>query len=662
MNESQKTPVRSALPAVMDTPASRPLVVVCLDNHPKAIVLLRIARNRALSMNGHWRAVFIETPQHMRQSEDGAQERMLHLLTQARQMGGETEHIEAQTVEKGFAQLLEGKKEPPSLLIMGSAEVEDHWLKHRSASSRLVDLARARAIAIEIVPLSGQHHTRAGWDIRRWVNPMHIAYALLAVTVAYLGAITLEYLLPPALFRINYQNVALLFMTACAFVAGRYGLLPALAASVASFLTVHYYFTAPFREFKLVNVTDLLNIAIFFSAALLISLFTSQTRGYADRTARREKSTQVLFTLYRIGSNAFSRHQALEELQRKLTRMLEMEVAFFLPPLLNPDHIEPAFPTGLELNDADRTALDICWKEMRTTGVASPSNPGTLWRFEPMVALSGEVGVLGVRPGPRARLDAWVGSLLAAIADQTATILEREKLRSMLLSSVSHDLRTPLSAIIGALNIYRTQGGQLSAEKRDALLETAVEESERLSSFITNILDMTRLESGHIVFRKEWHNPRDMVQQVTKRLTQRLRARKVNVSMPEAEIEVSMDPMMTEQVLQNVLDNACKYTPAGSPIDIRLGIDGQRGFFCEVRDYGSGIPEEKLGRVFDKYARLQKVDSQVAGTGLGLAICKAIMEAQQGSIIVMNHPEGGAVFAFHLPQWRQAVDADKYEQ
>jgi len=653
-------------------PTTAPLVVACIKDHPKAMTLLRIARIRAQALHGRWRAVFVETPLHSGLVGSGPQERMLRLLTLAEQMGGESTHIEAVTIEKGIAQVLEAEKEQIALLVIGNNTERSRWNKWRaSAWERVARLARGQHITVEIVPLSGQSYRRNWREKLYWLHPLYMFYALIAVGIAHICALLLQKFLPPALFRINNQNIGLLFMIACAFVASRWGLLPGLIASAASFLSINYFFTAPYYLSNLNSVTDILNMTIFLSAALFISLFTSQSHGYAEKAAKRELSTQALFTLYRSASIASSRQEALETLQQQLTRMLQMEVAFFLPPALNPDRIESAFPVNIPLSKTDREALDLCWKETKTTGIASPSNPGTQWRFEPMLAPGGEVGVLGIRPKTRMQLDAWYGRLLTAIADQTASIIEhielersmettrmreeREKLRSMLLSSISHDLKTPLASIAGALSIYRGQGKRLTLEKQEALIDTALQETERLDSFITNILDMTRLESGKIEFRQDWYNVNNFIREVTTRLEQRLNHHSLIVSnQPAKALEVYMDLMMTEQVLQNILDNACKYTPPHTPIEIQWTGEKDKGFFCTVRDHGHGVPVEKIDHIFDKYARLQMKDSQIAGTGLGLAICKAIMEAQGGYVKAANHPEGGAIFTLYLPKWRKA--------
>ncbi len=647
------------------------LVLAYIEDHPKAVMILRQARHRAQELEGKWRAIYIETPNHVRNTEDGGHERMLRLMTLATQMGGEVAHSEGETLEQGLRKQLEAEKERVALFLIGNSEAEiggwRRWFTH-SATQRLVTLARSYT-KVEEVALAGPDFMRGFWTPRLPdIRVRHILYALGAVGVAYLGAALMEWVLPPALFRVNIQNVTLLFMIACAFVASRYGMIPGLIASVAGFLTVNHFFMPAFHASRVASITDSLNMGLFLSAAVLISLFTSQTRNYAERAARRELGTQALFTLYRIAANAFTRQQALEKLQRKLTRMLEMDVAFFMPPTLSPERIEAVYPADLVLKEGDRRALELCWKNTKTTGLGSPLSLGAEWRFEPMLASAGEIGVIGIRPHKNKRLDAWYGRLLTAIADQTASVLEhielersmeatrireeREKLRSMLLSSVSHDLKTPLAGIIGALSVYQSLGDRLPVARRSDLMETALEEAHRLDSFISNIIDMTRLESGKIEFHEDWHDMQSIVQQVAKRLQHRLRRHTLTIHPMPKYVEVCIDVMMTEQVVQNLIDNACKYTPVGTAIEISGHTDAQ-GFLLEVRDHGAGLPPDKLSQVFDKYARLQKEDSQVAGTGLGLAISKAIMAAQGGWVTAANHPEGGAVFTLCLPRWRE---------
>ncbi|MBY0406914.1 MAG: DUF4118 domain-containing protein, partial [Rickettsiales bacterium] len=430
------------------------MIVVLVEDHPKAVLLLRMARKRAAERGCAWRAVYVETPAQSRNRDDSTHERILRLLTTAEQMGGESEQMEAPSLEKGVDMLYAREQPRLNLIIMGSSGHASRWPFKSAPWMRLVRSASLRT-QVELVPLGGPPYQPRLWErVRmRGLKPQSMLYALLSVGLAWAAATIMRQFLPPALFMINEHNVALLFMTACAFVAGRFGLLPGLVASAASFLCMNYFFTVPYYSVKIDTVTDVLNMGIFLGAALLVSLFTSQTRGYAENAAQRELCTQVLFTLYRIASEAFSRQQAIDKLQARLERMLDVDVAIFMPPVLNPDRIELSSPHALALTDADRKALEASWRESKTTGVGSPYNPGTPWRFEAMLAASGEIGVIAVRPRKTGRIDAWFGKLLTAIADQTANVLEhielersmeatrmreeREKLRSMLLSSVS---------------------------------------------------------------------------------------------------------------------------------------------------------------------------------------------------------------------------------
>ncbi len=653
--------------------SSRQLIIVYMENHPKAIMLLRAAKKLAAERQCKWCAIFIETPTKPQNIDEQSRERIVRLRSMAVQMGGETVYIEAETLEKGMAIILEKEKNRLELVMIGGSNnrVKKSMFLSNPAWLNLAQVA-SRYTQVEIVPLTGQPY-KTSLREKFYVHIVRIeyaVYALAAVGVAYLSALILQIILPPALFRINDQNVGLLFMIACAFVAGRYGLMSGLVASIASFLTVNYYFTLPYHMLKLETVTDLLNMGLFLFAALLISLFTSRTRGYAQKATQQERGTQALFTLYRVASESHSRDEALSTLQKRLEMMLEVNVAFFIPSIAYQSNIEPAFPENIKLEEADRKALNESWSEMKTTGLGSPFNPGTMWRFEPMLSSVGEVGILGVKPHGGKKLDAWFCRLLSAIADQTATILqhirlersmeearmreEREKLRSMLLSSVSHDFKTPLAGIIGALSVFRSLGSKLPQPKRDELIETAIEEALRLDSFITNILDMTRLESGSVNFRMEWYHAEGMVENVMRRMHARCSKHAVIIKPCPNDIEVCMDTLMTEHVLQNVIDNACKYTKPGTSIEISCTIDEQIGFLCRIRDFGAGIPSQNLGLIFDKYTRLEKKDTQVAGTGLGLAIAKAVMEAQGGWISAQNHPEGGAMFTICLPKWRRS--------
>lgn len=654
-------------------------VLVCIDEHPKAIFLLRAGKRRAKELGVDWEAVHVETPRYVSRLKSDERVQLLQTLTLAEQMGAKIIHIEASTPHEGIARLLQTREESGrkiGVLVIG--EEDSHPLKHLLVPSlaqrlvRLVSDTEIRVIALGEGIISSNRWQDRLPDMR--VKMKDIVFSLIAVWVAYMTAELLKVLMPYEMFG-NDANVGLIFMVACAFSAGRYGLIPGVVASVVSFLTMNYYYIAPYKQMILNDLSDALNLGIFLCATMVIALFVSHTRAHGEEVSRRATRLQTLFRLHRVSLSKHTRGKTIHALHQELVELLEMEVYFFMPEAMHDDVVRCVYPEGAHFSEEDQRALAVCWEEGKTTGVGSPYNPGAELRYEPLLTVNDEIGVLGVRIEKSARLSASFGRLLTAIADQVALILERlelsemmeesrinierEKLRSMLLSSVSHDLKTPLASIIGSLSVFRSMGERLQEAQRATLIQTALEEAHRLDSFITNILDMTRIESGQIDFRQEWLNPILILQRVMKRLRERLSRHEVSLMQPFPEnLEVCMDAMMTEQVLQNVLDNAAKYTPSGTRIEILCTHD-HNAFSYIIRDYGPGIPDDKLSQVFDKYARLHKEDTQVAGTGLGLAISKSVMHAQGGEITVRNHADGGAEFTIRFSRCRPINNNDK---
>lgn len=225
---------------------------------------------------------------------------------------------------------------------------------------------------------------------------------------------------------------------------------------------------------------------------------------------------------------------------------------------------------------------------------------------------------------------------------------DREKMHRQMLSSVSHDLKTPLASMIGSLEIYQRMKHTLTDAKKDMLITTALEEARRLDNFITNILDMAKLESGHIRLNRENTDMHVLIQQCLKRMSDRLAGTEVKLATPATRRELSMDAGLISRLLGQLIDNAIKYGPReGKQIEITLDINGS--IRLSVHDNGPGIPESRQEEIFNKYTRLTKQDSQAAGTGLGLAISRTIARLHGGDITVRNHEQGGAVFTLEIP-------------
>ena len=313
------------------------------------------------------------------------------------------------------------------------------------------------------------------------------------------------------------------------------------------------------------------------------------------------------------------------------------------------------------LQDANEHAVaEWVYGHSQMAGLGTETLPSARALYLPLVASQRTVGVLGVQPAQTPRLISPEQlHLLEAFANQTALAIERaslaeesqqvrvqietERMRNALLSSVSHDLKTPLAAITGAASSLLEDEAGTHRE----LVQTISEEADRLNRLIQNLLDMTRLESGAVQVRKEWHALEEIVGAALMRLDDRLRERPVTTHLPADLPLIPLDAALVEQVLVNLLENAVKYTPPGSPIEIVANVaDGEA--WVGVADRGAGIPPGTEERVFDKFYRVRTAGNS-GGVGLGLTICRGIVEAHGGRIWVENRDGGGALFQFALP-------------
>jgi two-component system sensor histidine kinase KdpD len=647
-------------------------VLVCINGHPRSHMVVDAAMKKLKEAGSRWRVLYVQAPDDT-VGNSRRHERSMRVLQRAEAAGAEVVHLEVADSGSGkidYIQACLDAGEDISHIAIG--QVQESGLKALFKRSTADRLARrfGHHSQITVVPLEGTVAKPGLWArLNLGVFTLeHIVAPVVAVAAAFLVAECVRAALPMIMHRINMHNIALIFLLACVMVSLRYGLLSALVASALSFGVINYFYVVPIGQFNLSTLTDIINITIYMGAAIIVSVMGGHVRASVDSARLRERRSRALYDIHQLTAGADSKHQVLEILDREVHKLFGMDVAFFMP---QQDERDGAvgfmrYPTSAELDQKDMLALTKCWQQGQTAGFGALLGIGSSWRFEVMETGQCRYGVFGVRIPMKARLDPGFGQLMTSMADHVAATLERvefmnemtdsrfreerEKLRSMLLSSVSHDLKTPLASIIGSISVLRSlkKAGRVTDEQEDTLTETALDEAQRLDSFITNILSMTRIESGDIEFSTSEHDPMEPLSTVLKALRPRLKDRTVNVKGDTTGIRVMMDGMMTTQVLQNIIDNAAKYSPEGAAIDLTLEASGGC-FRYHVRDYGPGIPDDMLDRVFDKYERLNKTDSQVAGTGLGLAIAKSVMRAQGGDVTVANHAEGGAIFTLHLP-------------
>src|SRR5947207_7253160 len=394
---------------------------------------------------------------------------------------------------------------------------------------------------------------------------------------------------------------------------------------------------------------------------LVISGLTVRVRTQAVAAREREQRTAALYAMSRELVSTRGVDALLTVVVRHISEVFHGGVALLLPEV---DDRLVAWPGGQYEVDGNELGVGRwVYEHRQLAGLGTTTLPGASALYLPLLASRGAVGVLGVRPAARHSLDApeqlhqleTFGSQtalaierasLAAEAQDAQIRIESERLRNSLLSSVSHDLRTPLTTITGAVSTILDKGSRLDDRTQKELLESAREEAERLNRLVQNLLEMTRLESGALQLRKEWHPLEEVIGAALSRLDKRLVNRRVTTHVPPDLPLVAIDDVLIDQVLVNLLDNAIKYTPAGSPIRI-IATAMDRAVTVEVADRGPGLPRGEEDKVFEKFYRGQQAGGR--GAGLGLAICQGIVQAHGGRIWAQNLPEGGVAFLFTLP-------------
>lgn len=479
-------------------------------------------------------------------------------------------------------------------------------------------------------------------SIRRlWLpaKPFVLASAIVAVA----GATA------PVLQRLPHANLSLLFMTSVLIVAMRYGLWPSIYASLLSFLIFNFFFTVPLYTLKVSEEGDLATLVFFL---LMASISGNLALRMRDAMAKREAATARTVSLQRMTqqvAGAATRDQIMQILVDQLSADLRCAVAAIAPQ--DNAGTAPKCYTSGRAAGAPPTPEDLFSSSGRLRG----------WTILPISTKRGRSGALAINRNLATREEHDYASAFsdqAAVAAERAMLVndledarlasQREQLRVALLSSVSHDLRTPLSSIIGAASSLIAYDTSLDDASRSELLRSIVEESERLDRYIQNLLDMTRLGQGQITLQRDWQDVRDLVSAASRRLRLNARKVRVQVDVPRDAQLLHVNGDLMEQFFVNLLDNAARHSPPHGRIRIGSRRD-EDTVVIEVSDEGAGIPEEDREKVFDPFYRVNAGDRK-SGTGLGLSICRGIVRAHGGEVTAHAGAAGGALLRASIPQ------------
>jgi two-component system, OmpR family, sensor histidine kinase KdpD len=637
-------------------------VLVSVTERPSAMSLIRYARRLADRLHASWAAVYVETS-HALQLSERERDRVADALRVAERLGGLAVTVPAATVADGIIDYAHANN---FTHIVVSTRQRSRWSELLRSSSAHEIIRRAGDISVHVVPESrvseGSMEPKDGLK-------SHARRDGSAVTRAYAGSFTMVLVaLGVGLVlqqSLAVSNIALVFLTAILASAVTYGLWPSLFACFVSVLAYNFFFLPPLYTFTIANRENVVTLFVFALVAVIASNLTARVRTQAVVARDRASTTEDLYLFSRKLAGVVALDDLLWATVYQIAHMLKVRVVLLLPEGESVA-VRAGYPPEDVLDDADLAAAKWAWDKGTPAGRGADTLPGAKRLFLPMRTGRGTIGIIGLdsdRAGPLLSPDQR--RLFDSLADQAALAIERinlvqdidrariaaetEKLRSALLTSISHDLRTPLASILGSASSLQGYRKTLDEAAQDELIGTIQEEAERLNHFIANLLDMTRLESGAIVPHADLIDLSDVVGSALRRAGTVLARHDVEVSLPAGLPMLKLDPVLFEQVLFNLLDNAAKYAPPGTKIRIQAQQDNAL-VQLDVLDEGDGIPADDLERIFDKFYRVHATDRQRAGTGLGLAICRGFVEAMGGTITAGNRTDRrGAVFTIALP-------------
>lgn len=629
-------------------------LLVCVSSSSLGERLVRAARHLADELKAEWFAVYVETAEDPRLASE-RRDRVARTLHLAEELGAKAVTLPGQSVAGTV--LAYARSHNISKIIAGKP-LRARWQDLLQGS--IVDQLVRSSGLIDVYVISGEPQPPSTLqEARAWLphRPLRrYLFSLLLVALATLISLPVATLISPT-------NLVMVYLVAVVVAAVYLGRGPSILASVISVMAFDYFFIPPQLTFHVADAEYILTFVGFFVVSQVISVLAIQARRQSEAARRREVQTAELYDLTRDLARTYGLEGILKVVLKHLDQTFQCKSCILVA---EPGGLAPRGSTGgLSLSEAELAVADWVYRHGEPAGLGTDTLPAADLRYLPLKTARGVVGVLGLKgPDPPQRyLTSEQQRLMDAFASQAAQAIERaqladsadeaellqatEKLQNALLNSISHDLRTPLVAITGALSTLTDSATPIARSTQQALAENALEEAERLNRLVGNLLDMTRLEAGAMKLAEEPSDVQDVVGAALDQLGNRLSIRPVTVDVPAELPLVPMDFVLIVQVLVNVLDNALKYSPTEAPIEIHARAIGPR-LEVQVADRGIGIPSEDLGRVFDKFYRVHRPDS-VTGTGLGLSICKGIVEAHGGSISAQNREGGGTLITFTLP-------------
>ena len=637
-------------------------ILVCIGPTPLAERLVRAAKRLASSLHANWIVLYVETPA-LQQLSAERRDAVFKTLRLAERLGAEAVTLSGPNM--GDAILKFAQEHNINKLVLGKPSRKG-WRRWFLGSVVDAIISQAHGINFyllgdeELSCLKSNQHSIGNPATSRYGDEPPYAHLFWGIAVA-LGLTLADW---PFREILRPSYILLVYLLGVFFVAIQFGLWPSILASLTSAAAFAFFFAPPIFSFAIADPENLVGLLVMLVVGAVTSNLAENVRSQARVAEHRERRASALYHLSKELAQARLERDIIEIGVRQLHAEFGGQNTLLFPDrngkLCYPN--EP--PLDISLQGADLGLARWVFNNGQMAGHGTDTLPSDPAIYVPLNGSTGTIGVLALKPvdlrriflpEQRQLLDTFVNQIVhtlerANLAEQAkdATLrMQAETLRNSLLSSISHDLRTPLATIIGAASTLETDAERLDDGNRKILLGAISEEAQRMSDLTTKILEMARLEAGEVLLNRQWYSPEEIVGSALRRLDKKLKSRQIKVHIEDCPALIHVDAVLLQQVMVNLLDNADKYSQAGLPIDISIETT-PLGLSIAVADRGQGIPEGLREKIFDKFFRVHEESAQ-SGVGLGLSICRAIIEAHDGEIRANNRSGGGTVFQIHLP-------------
>ena len=624
-------------------------LMVCISSSPLSSKLIRTAYQLAQEIKAEWTAIYIDTGRH----NEASQNRLVQNMHLVEQLGGKVVTIHGESIAEILIRY--AKQHEVTKIVIGyprqslwkniwRKSIIDHIIKHNSDMD--IYVISSGQPAEHFANFVSKHRSL------QWKNYLLTFVLIVATTL-------IDIFINPFVFP---ATIVTLYLLGIAATAVYLGYRPAMIATVLSVLSFVFFFIPASVDTPIENLPYVFLLIGLLMAGTILTRFITHAIERADNAKRHADQMMDLYSLSRDLSTIIDFENIIETIITHVKRTFQAEVCIYL----SEENVLEVhqFTSGFPLAHIETQAAHETYRNGQATGYSTSSYSEAQAIYIPLRTPQKKVGVMGVSFTEDHTLSLDQYRLLDAFGNQAALAIkasrlleqmhlvrlanEREKLQVALLDSVSHDIRTPLVSIMGALSSLRDEGALFDAQMRIELLDDAWSEMERLNRLVENLLEMSRLQSGELTLNRDWHDLDEIIAVARTQLKDRLRDYRIITHIQQDVSLLYVDFTLMVQVIVNLLDNAAKYTSENKMIEICTMTRAEWIVF-QVADQGSGIPEIEIPHIFNKFYRASNV-THVNGTGLGLSICAGIVEAHNGNVVAFNRPEGGAIFEVQLPK------------